>query len=185
MKGGVARWLGWLLLAGWSAAALAEEFSFERVQVGLEGETILVDADIRYTLSEAVLEALEHGVPLTFELHVQLRRADAWIWESDEIDTRLRNVLRYHPLAGVYELRDLQNDATESFATRETALRALGRVRNYPVTRIAQLAPGLQYKLRMHSFLDVDALPLPLRPKAYISPAWSLESETWEWRLQP
>lgn len=183
-RAGAGRWLALLTLC-LSAAAPAAEFVFERVQVGLQGEVILIDADIRYTLNETVLEAMDNGVPLTFELHVKLRRDDAWIWERDEIDTRLRSVLRYHPLSGVYELRDLQGAATESFATRDAALSALGRIRDYPISRLDQLESGANYKLRMQTYLDIDALPLPLRPKAYISPAWGLESKTWEWRLQP
>jgi hypothetical protein len=177
-------WLGlWLCLV--PLAAAAAEFVFERVEVGLEGEFILVDADVRYDLSDAALEALAHGVPLTFELHVQLRRADAWVWDKDVVETRLRTVLRYHPLSTLYELRELSSDGQQSFATQEAALRALGSIRGFPVARLDRLEAGEEYKLQMHAFLDIDALPLPLRPKAYISPAWDLESETWEWRLQP
>ncbi len=159
-------------------------FEFERVEVAMRDENVLVDADVRYELSETALEALEHGVPLTFELHVQLRRDSAWIWHSDVVENRLRSVLRFHPLSGLFDLHDLQTGAHQSFATRAAALRALGRIASFPVTHIDQLTPGEQYRLRMKTFLDVDALPLPLRPKAYMSRAWDLESEVWEWRLQ-
>lgn len=174
--------LGTLLLA---SAVAAAEFGFDRVEVGMGGEYVLIDADVSYDLTDAVLEALEHGVPLTFELHVQLRRADAWIWDKDVVESRIRSVLRYHPLSGLYEVRDLASGTKESFATREAALRTLGRIRAFPVIRVDQLESGEHYVLRMQTFLDIDALPLPLRPKAYISPDWGLESKTWEWRLQP
>ena len=48
-----------------------------------------------------------------------------------------------------------------------------------------ELEPGSSYTLRMEAYLDVDVLPLPLRPQAYISRDWSLKSDVWEWRLQP
>ena len=159
-------------------------FVFERVEIGSESEQVLVDADLNYQLSEAALEALEHGVPLTFELHVQLRRSSAWIWQSDVAEIRLRSVLRYHPLSSLYELRDLQTGDLASFATREAALRRLGQIRDLPVARRDELEPGVAYVLRLSAHLDVDALPLPLRPQAYISRDWSLASETWEWQLR-
>ena len=175
-----------LLLLVSSGALLAEPgFVFDRVQVDMRDDNVLIDADVRYQLSESTLEALEHGVPLTFELHVQLRRADSWIWNRDVLEARLRSVLRYHPLSALYELHDLQTGGHQSYATRDAALRALGKIRNFPVTVLSDLVTGETYKLRMKSFLDINALPLPLRPKAYLSPDWDLESEVWEWRLQP
>ena len=175
--------IAFVLLTGVVRAAPA--FEFERVEVAMRDGSVLIDADVRYELSDTALEALDHGVPLTFELHVQLRRDSAWIWQSDLVENRLRSVLRFHPLSGLFDLHDLQTGAHQSFATRSAALRALGKISNFPVTRIDQLTPGERYRLRMQTFLDIDALPLPLRPKAYVSRAWDLESEVWEWRLQP
>jgi hypothetical protein len=186
MSAAVARGIVICLLAtlgGWTGAA---ELVFDDVQVELQGSRVLVDADIVYHLSPVVQEALDHGVPLTFELHLQLRPADAWIWESDIADIRVRSVLRYHPLSALYELRELESGSKTSYATRQAALRALGRIRDYPiVVRGDQLEPGKEYVLRLRAYLDNDALPLPLRPQAYLSRDWSVKSETWEWRLRP
>jgi hypothetical protein len=168
-----------------SGVALAAAFVFERVEVGMEGSSVTIDADVRYRLSDAALEALENGVPLTFELHVQVRDADAWIWDADLAEARLRSLLRYHPLSSLYEVTDLETGEETSFATRAAALRQLGQVRSLPVVAVDRLEPGASYTLRMEAYLDVDVLPLPLRPQAYLSRAWSLKSDVWEWRLQP
>lgn len=172
-----------VLLAG--VVRAAPEFVFERVEVVMRDENVLIDADVRYKLSDSALEALDNGVPLTFELHLQLRRDSSWIWDSDIVENRLRSVLRFHPLSGLFDLHDLQTGAHQSYATRGAALRALGKISDFPVTHIDQLTPGERYRLRMKTFLDIDALPLPLRPKAYVSRDWDLESDVWEWRLQP
>ena len=116
---------------------------------------------------------------------MQVREADAWIWESDLAERRMRSLLRYHPLSSLYEVRDLQTDIKTSFATRAAALRELGQVRSLPVIPLDELESGGSYTLRMEAYLDVDVLPLPLRPQAYISRDWSLKSDVWEWRLQP
>jgi hypothetical protein len=124
-------------------------------------------------------------VPLTFETHVQLRRASAWVWESDVVEHRLRTVLRYRPLSGMYELRNLVGDERLSFATRDAALRTLGNIVAMPIIERKQLDLDEDYLVRIDVGLDIEALPLPMRPMAYIKRDWSITSEPWEWRLRP
>jgi hypothetical protein len=33
--------------------------------------------------------------------------------------------------------------------------------------------------------LDIESLPLPLRLVAYLSPEWYLETEPYQWRVEP
>jgi hypothetical protein len=168
-----------------SASLAAESFEFSRVEVILNGGEIVLDAEIDYTLNDTALEALDHGVPLTFVIHIQVRRADAWLWESDVLDRRLRKVLRYHPLSSLYELHDLDSDTRQNFATRSTALRTLGELKRLQVGRLGELSPDDAYEVRLGTYLDIEALPLPMRPMAHISPDWDLESDTWVWLLRP
>jgi len=167
-------------------ALLADDVEFQRIALTLsEDGLILLDAEIAYNLNDTVSEALENGVPLTFETHVQMRDAKAWIWEKDVIDHRLRTVLRYRPLSGLYELRNLQGDESLSFATRAAALRALGRVVAMPIIERERLDLDSEYLVRVDVSLDIEALPLPMRPMAYLKSDWSISSESWEWRLRP
>ena len=169
-----------------SPGLLAEGVDFRRVELSLaDSGDIVLDAEIHYDLNETVSEALENGVPLTFEIHIQMRRVQAWIWESDIVDRRLRTVLRYRPLSGLYELRNLLGEEKIAFATRATALRALGRIVGMPVVKRDSLDLDQEYLVRIEARLDVGALPLPMRPKAYLDRDWSLEGEPWEWRLRP
>ncbi|HPE78859.1 MAG: DUF4390 domain-containing protein [Sedimenticolaceae bacterium] len=163
-----------------------EGVEMRRVALTLsEDGRILLDADIKFHLNDTVSEALENGVPLTFETHVQLRRASAWVWESDVVEHRLRTVLRYRPLSGMYELRNLVGDERLSFATRDAALRTLGNIVAMPIIERKQLDLDEDYLVRIDVGLDIEALPLPMRPMAYIKRDWSISSEPWEWRLRP
>lgn len=164
----------------------AEGVKFQRIALTLSEEgRILLDAEIAYDLNDTVSEALENGVPLTFETHVQMRRAKAWIWEKDVVDHRLRTVLRYRPLSGLYELRNLQGDEGLSFATREAALRAMGRIVGMPIIERDRLDLNRDYLVLVDVKLDIEALPLPMRPLAYVQRDWSISSDPWEWRLRP
>lgn len=164
----------------------AERIEFRQVALTLsEDDYILLDAEIDYDLTETVMEALENGVSLTFETHVQLRRARAWIWEQDIIEHRLRTVLRYRPLSGLYELRNLDQAEPQAFATRDSALRALGRIVAMPIIIRTALDLEQEYLVRLQVSLDIEALPLPMRPMAYLRRDWSISSEPWEWQLKP
>ncbi len=163
----------------------AAEFEVTRLSTRLKDGVYLVDAHIDYRFSDQALEALQNGVPLTLEMHVQLRRKGAWVWESDILEMRLRYRIRYHALASVYQVIDLQSETQQNFATRQSALAALGEISGLPLIRKAQLDPNEVYILSLRTRLDIEALPLPLRPLAYLTPAWNLSSEWKRWQLQP
>ena len=175
-----------ILLLCLPSVLLAEEVEFRRIALTLSEEgLILLDAEIIYDLNDTVSEALENGVPLTFETHVQMRRGKAWIWEKDIVDHRLRTVLRYRPLSGLYELRNLQGDEGLACATRHAALRTLGKIVAMPIIERERLDLDKEYLVRVEVKLDIEALPLPMRPLAYLKSDWSINSERWEWRLRP
>jgi hypothetical protein len=163
----------------------AAEFRVTQMECKLVEGTYVLDAAVDYKFSEKALEALENGVPLTLEVHLQLRRKGAWLWEEDELDSRLRFQLRYHALASLYQLLDLQSGEQQSFATRDAAIVALGEIQSLPVIAHRLLEPGEEYDLRLRTVLDIDALPLPLRPMAYLSPSWNLSSKSKTWRITP
>lgn len=185
----IERWRSYLLLvflylplAGVHAAAL--EFSKVTITLG-EDDRIYLDAQVHYELTPVVNEALENGVPLTFVTHVQMREVGAWIWEKDAADYRLRTELRHRPLSGLYEVRYVGMDDKQVFATREAALRFMGRVSDFAIIDRGSLDLKKEYRVRLQAYLDIESLPLPLRPKAYLSGDWHLEAEPWEWQIRP
>ncbi len=142
-------------------------------------DAFVLDANIDFDFSDKVIEALQHGVPITLELHMQVRKQGAWLWEKDLAETRLRYQISYHALASVYQVLDLQTNTKENFVTREIAVNALGEINSMPVVRHDQMEKGKIYLVGLKTSLDLDALPLPMRPLAYLSPSWNQSSE---WR---
>lgn len=162
-----------------------DAFVIKDVQTRLEDGVYALDADIELNFSPEALEALGNGVPLTIVLHFQVRRADAWIWEDSAADLRLRYALRYKPLSGRYEVYRLPGDRGRSFVSREAAIAALGELRGIQIAAQDRLDPGADYLLHMKVELDIEELPLPLRPIAYLRSAWKLGSAWTKWPLTP
>jgi hypothetical protein len=165
-----------LLFPMWSQAA---DYKILNQTCHSTEDAFVLDANIDFNFSDKVVEALQNGVPITLELHLQVRKKGAWLWEKDLLDTRMRYEIRYHALASVYQVVDLQNKSQESFVTREVAITALGDIQGMPVIRHEKMEKGKIYSVSLKTSLDVDALPLPLRPIAYLSPSWNQSSE---WR---
>jgi hypothetical protein len=81
---------------------------------------------------------------------------------------------------------DLLGDEQLAFATRDAALRALGKIIAMPIVERRDLNLDEEYLVKIDVRLDVEGLPLPMRPMAYLKRDWSISSEEpWEWRLRP
>jgi hypothetical protein len=173
------RWLllSLLLLLLSPLPAIGNEFKIKNLSSRLVEGQYLVDAEIDYRFSAKAIEALVNGVPLTLEVHVQLRDEEAWIWQDDLVDQRLRYQVRYLALAAVYQVVDLQADTHQNFHTQRSAIDALGEIRNFFLISADRLIKGRSYRLSLRSSLDIEALPLPLRPMAYLTSSWKLSSD--------
>jgi hypothetical protein len=170
------------LLAG---SALGEDIRIKDVRTQLADGSYLLDANVAYAFSDEALEALNNGVPLTLLVHIQVRRAAAWIWEDSVADIQLRYAIRYKPLSERYEVYRLPGRDGNSFVGREAAIAALGEIRNLHLVDADRLTPGEAYEVQIKIQLDIEELPLPLRPIAYLRPAWKLGSSWTKWPLSP
>jgi hypothetical protein len=184
----VSRLLGMALLIGLLLPAWGADKGFvvsRPKEAMMQDDTYVLDLQIDYEFSDAVLEALDNGVPLTLVVRAQVRRKGAWIWESNLADLRRIYLIRYQPLSEIYQVASLPNGERRRFVSRSAAITALGEINGLPLIARDRLAPDESYLVRVKVELDIEALPLPLRPTAYLSPSWSLSSDWSEWPLQP
>jgi hypothetical protein len=184
----VSRLLSIALLLGFLLPAWGADTGFvvsRPKEAMMQDDTYVLDLQIDYEFSDAVLEALDNGVPLTLVVRAQVRRKGAWIWESNLADLRRLYLIRYQPLSEIYQVAGLPNGERRHFVSRSAAITALGEINGLPLIARDRLAPDESYLVRVKVELDIEALPLPLRPTAYLSPSWSLSSDWSEWALQP
>jgi len=171
------------LLLVWSA--FAADLQVSQVQTRLVDGTYTLDARIDYGFSPEALEALANGVPLTILMQFQVRPADAWIWDNSVTDLQLRYAIRHKPLSETYEVYRLPGATGRTFVTREAAIAALGEIKGLQLVDQNRLEPGVDYEVQLKVSLDIEELPLPLRPTAYLSRAWKLASRWTKWPLTP
>ena len=149
----------------------------------LEDGVFYVSALLNYELSDEALEALNSGVALTLELHIELTRTRRF-WPDPEIASLVQSYeLQYHALSGRYIVTNLNSGGQNTFATLYSALNMMGRVVDLPLIDAALLDPDANHNVRIRAVLDQDRLPGPLRMFALWQDGFKLESDWYGWSL--
>ncbi len=174
----------WLVLLAPLPAAAAEFRILEAGTQVVDG-VLVMSARAEYQLNDDVLEALDSGVPVFFVLSIEVERERKWWWNSTIAKLEQRYMLLFHALSEKYVVHNLNSGAQENFSTLGAALESLGKVDKLPLIDENLLRAGKRYWVRLRTSLDIEALPAPIRPLAYLSPSWRLESEWHEWSLNP
>lgn len=175
-----------LILVMSQAAVAAVHFSVVDANTRRADGSILLSAEIDYGFSERALEALENGVPLTILVHIQVRQQGSWIWDESLVDQRLRYRIRYKPLSERYLVSRLPGEeGGRTFVTRQAAIAALGELDNLYLVSDKRLDPDQTYEVHLRASLDIEELPLPLRPMAYLRSGWKQSTGWTNWPLTP
>lgn len=128
-----------------------------------------------------VLDALDHGIALSFAIHLRAQ-APAWFGWQRTVAQRVRRVqLRYFPLVRAYQLRDLDDGSVRNYSARAQALAALADLRLPLSDWNAHDAQRFEVRIA----LDRDALPGALRLPALLSRAWRVDSADFAWQAAP
>lgn len=173
------------LLSLGSTLARAADFEVRSAVTSLVNQVYVLDANINYEFSERALNALANGVPLTLRMDITIERERNWWPDGVVAELEQRYQIQYHALSGLHVLRNLNSGASEVYATLQGALYALGDVRDLPVIDEKLLDEDASYIISIRVELDIESLPSPLRPFAYVTPAWWLASDWYTWSLRP
>ena len=171
-----------------SANLLAEDdasgFSIQSLETLMQNRVYLLNASFSYQFSSEAIEALEHGVPLLILVDIEIV-TPRWYW-SDKVIAELEQgyLLLYHALSESYVVHNLNSGTQNNFITLKQALNYLSSIKELPILDANILSPDKDYYLRVRTHLDIESLPAPMRPLAYISSDWQLSSDWYEWPLQ-
>ena len=178
-------WLVLLLIL--SGCALQDDSGLKLVSIHswIQGEQgCVADIELSYKLSDAVIDALENGVPLVFIMKLRVMEKDA-SWLDEEIVSEHVFRVRYRPLSTLYEVDLFSGDSTErkQFVTQDALFAYLSELKELHVIDRAMLKDDGEYEIIASIRLDIESLPLPMRPRAYLSSAWNQNSGWSRWPL--
>jgi len=174
-----------LLLLLVPGCAPAASFIVKDVSVSVREGSYRLNARIDYRLTSEVEEALSNGVPLTLRVELVVGKMWRGFWEPNPLSRTLRYQIRYHALTQLYRVVDMQTGEDQSFVTQDAALYALGEIDDMALVPSSEVRPDEGYQLRLRADLEIDSLPLPLQPLAYLGQGWRLTTGWTQWPLQP
>jgi len=148
---------------------------------------LAMNTRLQLTLNPATEEALLNGIPLEIAIEVRVIR-HRWWWTNKVItDWTLRRRVSFHALSRQYVVSGITLfQPAESFGTLELALAHAGNFSrlDVPISSKKVIAPDERHSLEIRARLDIEALPTVLRPLAYASPSWRLNSGWTTWPLR-
>ncbi len=145
-----------------------------------QGYEISVDSEI--ALNATLERALEKGIILYFATKLTLEDS-RWFLVNDEVArAKLRVALRYYALTRQYQLNYLSS--SQNFNSLKEALKALGRLKGYPLTIKDGLKENVEYMASLRIWFDLTRMPKPFQVEALASSQWELTSDRLEWRMK-
>ena len=166
------------------AASAGDGFVVQHAALRTVGGTCVVDSHIHFAFSEDNIEAMRNGVPLTIVVDIELRRVRGQWWDETLAARQLRYRIDTNVLTGRYRVRDIGRGRPRNYRSLDEMIETLGHLESVPLIAHDRLSAGERYIARIRARLDIEALPSPLRPIAYLSPSWRLNSGWFEWRVR-
>lgn len=175
---GVLLWL--LPVSGYADKYGAE---IKKAELTLQDKDYVLSAELVYQLSERANEALRSGVPLFWNIKIKIQQQRDYFWDKTLVEKTIRYRIQYHALLNMYRVRNESNGTVENFSTLSAALDLISILHNFRIMGESALDPKNTYYAEMKIIFDREALPLPLRPIAYLNSQWHLSSDWYLWYL--
>lgn len=176
----LAAWFG-AALSAFPAAALAGGIGIGYAATKPIGDQYQLDARIGFELGEEIAAAVEHGVELHIDVFVRVERERKWLWDPVVAEKSLSYTLQHHPLSQDYIVTDLADDTQHPFPSISAALKHIGEITNLPLVGADTVAGESSYTGYIRAGLNIQMLPAPLQPAAYVSEKWRMQSAWYEW----
>lgn len=163
----------------------AKGFRILAAETKLKNQVFQLEANMDLAFSADALEALRSGVPLIVLIEIEVLKDRNWWWDKTVAKLEQGYLLLYHALSEKYIIHNLNSGAQQNYTGLNAALYSLSNLRDFPLIDKNLLDEDDDYYVRLRTFLDIESLPAPMRPIAYISSQWQLESDWFSWPLNP
>ena len=146
-------------------------------------EMVVVDAHVNYEFSDDALDALRSGIALFIDVDFRIKRQRRFIWDRKVLNLSRRYCFERHALTDRYVITDLVTSDRRIYDSLNAAIADLGQIQKIPVAENSDFDVSMEYKIGLRARLDLESLPAPIRPIAYISPSWRMSSGWYQWTL--
>ncbi|PCH85727.1 MAG: hypothetical protein COB26_05230 [Piscirickettsiaceae bacterium] len=174
--------LAFLALVFGHASATDDGIYIKQAELTQNEQSTLFNARIDYYLNDDIVEALDSGITLTFNVSLVIFERRPWLWNKRQATLIFPFRLKYNTLSQTYQVTNVTNNRKQVFSGLTPALHALGTIADVSIYNIPTELTS-NHSATLDVSLNIEALPLPMRPLAYIKPNWHVRSDTFQWLL--
>jgi len=173
-----------VLIAVCGATRLAaDEIPVTSASLRVEDGEVRLTADFNVSLTPALEQALDKGVPLYFTIDFELQRP-RMMWFPEKVATwSITYRVSYSSLTRQYRVSS--GPLGQTFEALGDVERFIGHVASRPVASTSDVAKGVQYEAAVRMKLDVNQLPKPFQVNALASREWQLASDWYRFGFAP
>jgi hypothetical protein len=177
------KWLYLLLLL--SHSVFSADFTIIKAKTHLLDDVYLLDATFNYKLSAVTIDALQNGVVLTLVLNIVIERERSYLWDKTIANLEQIYELKYSALSKQYILKYKNTGIQETFPSLNEIITRINHLNEFPLLDKYLIEKNETYMVSLQIELDIESLPIPLRPIAYLSSQWRLSSDWYLCPLKP
>ncbi|NRF66197.1 DUF4390 domain-containing protein [Aquincola sp. S2] len=164
-----------IVMGAGAPLARAQGVELTSLQVNRADGALALEYSARLTLSRAIEDALQRGVPMYFTAHATVLRS-RWYWRDERLARVARTWrLSYQPLTASWRVS--LGGLAQSFPTLSEALAPMSRVAGWRLLEAEKLDSGERYYVEFSFQLDNSQLPRPMQLD--LGDDWKLGIERW------
>ena len=154
----------------------AEGIKLTELDYKVSNKVLMAAAKAELKFNSDVLAAVQSGIPLYFDLHIKVMQPRLYIWNKERYRVKYTFSFRKHALSNQFVITNLVTGRRGVYRTIELAIDNLGEVDYLAVLDVKELSKTSVLFMEMLFELDIESLPAPMIPMAYISRSWHISS---------
>jgi hypothetical protein len=156
---------------------LADDIKLTNINYKINNKVLMATAKAEFSFDEDVLAALESGITLYFELHIRVVQQRKYLWNAEHHRVKYAFSVRSHALSNQFITTNLVTGQQGVYRSIQLAIDNLGHLGYLAVVDINALTTTSNLLMEMKLALDIESLPAPMIPMAYISRSWHMSSK--------
>lgn len=175
-------WLGGMLALDAQAAEGRFEIrnAFAQPVDGVWQLSAIVDL----SLSDAALDALAEGIPLTLVLDIVVTRERRFLPDEDVAELQQRWRLEYDALSERYVVVNLNSRAQATYPSLAEALDDLSRIDALPLIDEDLLVAGSRHDVSLQASVEIGGISTAVKMLVFWR-EWSRSTEWYTWSIRP
>ena len=179
-------WLGCLLFIAltWASTARADTaVQLGEVQLERGEDGVYLTTSLEFELPEGLVDALDHGLPLTFVIQAEVLR-ERWYWYDKRLSLSERYIrLSYQPLSRRWRVQvsaqpvgsgGLGMTLGNSYDSLSDAMLAVKKINRWKVAGLQTLDKDSKQRLDLRFRLDLSQLPQALQFGGQANSEWNI-----------